>query len=232
MSCAFGSFRWLDWGLRVGWMGAGFGFCAVSRLWTVLIWVFWSLTMQEVTATSRHYVDRLFDPDPQKVLQGVMWVCFTIHIASHWLEISANIHVRWAACICVLCVCVSGVRVSLAGASIFIFNFELWLRLDIGSLPDCSRRVFPLEFIHVLSEPSFREICMIFSHVSMQTWAQEIRTSAKDENLFWKKGCWYEKVGSSNNYDSTDSTDWGLNVISSNSGPDSCFKEVKSKTSV
>lgn len=28
--------------------------------------------MQEVTATSRHYVDRLFDPDPQKVLQGVM----------------------------------------------------------------------------------------------------------------------------------------------------------------
>uniref|UniRef100_A0A6Q2XY61 Armadillo repeat-containing protein 8 n=1 Tax=Esox lucius TaxID=8010 RepID=A0A6Q2XY61_ESOLU len=29
-------------------------------------------TMQEVTATSRHYVDRLFDPDPQKVLQGVI----------------------------------------------------------------------------------------------------------------------------------------------------------------
>lgn len=28
--------------------------------------------VQEVTATSRHYVDRLFDPDPQKVLQGVM----------------------------------------------------------------------------------------------------------------------------------------------------------------
>uniref|UniRef100_A0A671YF59 Armadillo repeat-containing protein 8 n=2 Tax=Sparus aurata TaxID=8175 RepID=A0A671YF59_SPAAU len=28
--------------------------------------------MQEVTATSRHYVDRLFDPDPQKVLQGVI----------------------------------------------------------------------------------------------------------------------------------------------------------------
>ncbi|XP_008293804.1 armadillo repeat-containing protein 8 isoform X2 [Stegastes partitus] len=26
----------------------------------------------EVTATSRHYVDRLFDPDPQKVLQGVI----------------------------------------------------------------------------------------------------------------------------------------------------------------
>nr|XP_042709406.1 armadillo repeat-containing protein 8-like isoform X4 [Chrysemys picta bellii] len=26
----------------------------------------------EVTASSRHYVDRLFDPDPQKVLQGVM----------------------------------------------------------------------------------------------------------------------------------------------------------------
>uniref|UniRef100_A0A673XX71 Armadillo repeat containing 8 n=1 Tax=Salmo trutta TaxID=8032 RepID=A0A673XX71_SALTR len=26
----------------------------------------------EVTATSRHYVDRLFHPDPQKVLQGVM----------------------------------------------------------------------------------------------------------------------------------------------------------------
>ncbi|XP_053296398.1 armadillo repeat-containing protein 8 isoform X2 [Pleuronectes platessa] len=28
--------------------------------------------VQEVTATSRHYVDRLFDPDPQKVLQGVI----------------------------------------------------------------------------------------------------------------------------------------------------------------
>uniref|UniRef100_A0A7N8YPM5 Armadillo repeat-containing protein 8 n=1 Tax=Mastacembelus armatus TaxID=205130 RepID=A0A7N8YPM5_9TELE len=28
--------------------------------------------IQEVTATSRHYVDRLFDPDPQKVLQGVI----------------------------------------------------------------------------------------------------------------------------------------------------------------
>ncbi|CAB1421103.1 unnamed protein product [Pleuronectes platessa] len=27
---------------------------------------------EEVTATSRHYVDRLFDPDPQKVLQGVI----------------------------------------------------------------------------------------------------------------------------------------------------------------
>uniref|UniRef100_A0A665VWZ4 Armadillo repeat-containing protein 8 n=1 Tax=Echeneis naucrates TaxID=173247 RepID=A0A665VWZ4_ECHNA len=27
---------------------------------------------REVTATSRHYVDRLFDPDPQKVLQGVI----------------------------------------------------------------------------------------------------------------------------------------------------------------
>ncbi|XP_073216349.1 armadillo repeat-containing protein 8 isoform X5 [Lepidochelys kempii] len=27
---------------------------------------------EEVTASSRHYVDRLFDPDPQKVLQGVM----------------------------------------------------------------------------------------------------------------------------------------------------------------
>uniref|UniRef100_A0A3B3ZTZ1 Armadillo repeat-containing protein 8 n=1 Tax=Periophthalmus magnuspinnatus TaxID=409849 RepID=A0A3B3ZTZ1_9GOBI len=30
------------------------------------------LSTQEVTATSRHYVDRLFDPDPQKVLQGVI----------------------------------------------------------------------------------------------------------------------------------------------------------------
>uniref|UniRef100_A0A8C7R6Q9 Armadillo repeat-containing protein 8 n=1 Tax=Oncorhynchus mykiss TaxID=8022 RepID=A0A8C7R6Q9_ONCMY len=30
------------------------------------------VTMQEVTATSRHYVDRLFHPDPQKVLQGVI----------------------------------------------------------------------------------------------------------------------------------------------------------------
>uniref|UniRef100_A0AAQ6AN74 Armadillo repeat-containing protein 8 n=1 Tax=Amphiprion ocellaris TaxID=80972 RepID=A0AAQ6AN74_AMPOC len=29
-------------------------------------------TLSEVTATSRHYVDRLFDPDPQKVLQGVI----------------------------------------------------------------------------------------------------------------------------------------------------------------
>ncbi|XP_053089928.1 armadillo repeat-containing protein 8 isoform X2 [Pangasianodon hypophthalmus] len=28
--------------------------------------------LAEVTATSRHYVDRLFDPDPQKVLQGVI----------------------------------------------------------------------------------------------------------------------------------------------------------------
>uniref|UniRef100_A0A673XMW1 Armadillo repeat-containing protein 8 n=1 Tax=Salmo trutta TaxID=8032 RepID=A0A673XMW1_SALTR len=31
-----------------------------------------SLSTDEVTATSRHYVDRLFDPDPQKVLQGVI----------------------------------------------------------------------------------------------------------------------------------------------------------------
>uniref|UniRef100_A0A673AXC1 Armadillo repeat-containing protein 8 n=1 Tax=Sphaeramia orbicularis TaxID=375764 RepID=A0A673AXC1_9TELE len=30
------------------------------------------IPLQEVTATSRHYVDRLFDPDPQKVLQGVI----------------------------------------------------------------------------------------------------------------------------------------------------------------
>nr|XP_035936828.1 armadillo repeat-containing protein 8 isoform X4 [Halichoerus grypus] len=29
-------------------------------------------TYKEVTASSRHYVDRLFDPDPQKVLQGVI----------------------------------------------------------------------------------------------------------------------------------------------------------------
>ncbi|KAL0593066.1 UPF0764 protein C16orf89 [Plecturocebus cupreus] len=29
--------------------------------------------LYEVTASSRHYVDRLFDPDPQKVLQGVMY---------------------------------------------------------------------------------------------------------------------------------------------------------------
>ncbi|XP_034042479.1 armadillo repeat-containing protein 8 isoform X1 [Thalassophryne amazonica] len=28
--------------------------------------------LSEVSATSRHYVDRLFDPDPQKVLQGVI----------------------------------------------------------------------------------------------------------------------------------------------------------------
>uniref|UniRef100_A0A8D3C9E7 Armadillo repeat-containing protein 8 n=1 Tax=Scophthalmus maximus TaxID=52904 RepID=A0A8D3C9E7_SCOMX len=31
-----------------------------------------SLLSQRITATSRHYVDRLFDPDPQKVLQGVI----------------------------------------------------------------------------------------------------------------------------------------------------------------
>uniref|UniRef100_A0A8C5HP22 Armadillo repeat-containing protein 8 n=1 Tax=Gouania willdenowi TaxID=441366 RepID=A0A8C5HP22_GOUWI len=31
-----------------------------------------SFDINEVTATSRHYVDRLFDPDPQKVLQGVI----------------------------------------------------------------------------------------------------------------------------------------------------------------
>ncbi|XP_054915775.1 armadillo repeat-containing protein 8 isoform X2 [Poeciliopsis prolifica] len=31
-----------------------------------------SVSFGEVTATSRHYVDRLFDPDPQKVLQGVI----------------------------------------------------------------------------------------------------------------------------------------------------------------
>uniref|UniRef100_A0A4W5MU35 Armadillo repeat-containing protein 8 n=1 Tax=Hucho hucho TaxID=62062 RepID=A0A4W5MU35_9TELE len=30
------------------------------------------VSLSEVTATSRHYVDRLFDPDPQKVLQGVI----------------------------------------------------------------------------------------------------------------------------------------------------------------
>lgn len=40
-----------------------------------IIFVLSFVTMQEVTATSRHYVDRLFDPDPQNVLQGVMWVC-------------------------------------------------------------------------------------------------------------------------------------------------------------
>uniref|UniRef100_A0A4W3IMC8 Armadillo repeat-containing protein 8 n=1 Tax=Callorhinchus milii TaxID=7868 RepID=A0A4W3IMC8_CALMI len=31
-----------------------------------------SIKVEEVTASSRHYVDRLFDPDPQKVLQGVI----------------------------------------------------------------------------------------------------------------------------------------------------------------
>uniref|UniRef100_A0A673B1J3 Armadillo repeat-containing protein 8 n=1 Tax=Sphaeramia orbicularis TaxID=375764 RepID=A0A673B1J3_9TELE len=30
------------------------------------------ILLGQVTATSRHYVDRLFDPDPQKVLQGVI----------------------------------------------------------------------------------------------------------------------------------------------------------------
>ncbi|KAA8593105.1 hypothetical protein FQN60_018560, partial [Etheostoma spectabile] len=30
------------------------------------------MALREVTATSRHYVDRLFDPEPQKVLQGVI----------------------------------------------------------------------------------------------------------------------------------------------------------------
>lgn len=38
----------------------------------VCVFVLSFVLMQEVTATSRHYVDRLFDPDPQKVLQGVM----------------------------------------------------------------------------------------------------------------------------------------------------------------
>lgn len=38
----------------------------------VCVFVLFFVLMQEVTATSRHYVDRLFDPDPQKVLQGVM----------------------------------------------------------------------------------------------------------------------------------------------------------------
>ncbi|KAM7064194.1 armadillo repeat-containing protein 8 isoform 4-T4 [Molossus nigricans] len=41
--------------------GAGFLLSTVSEL-----------PSQEVTASSRHYVDRLFDPDPQKVLQGVI----------------------------------------------------------------------------------------------------------------------------------------------------------------
>lgn len=64
-------------------------YCEPGRgLWDVtegvvmprMTWVCWIIfvlsfvTMQEVTATSRHYVDRLFDPDPQNVLQGVMWV--------------------------------------------------------------------------------------------------------------------------------------------------------------
>uniref|UniRef100_A0A6Q2XAD4 Armadillo repeat-containing protein 8 n=1 Tax=Esox lucius TaxID=8010 RepID=A0A6Q2XAD4_ESOLU len=35
-------------------------------------WLSITLVSLEVTATSRHYVDRLFDPDPQKVLQGVI----------------------------------------------------------------------------------------------------------------------------------------------------------------
>ncbi|XP_040423478.1 armadillo repeat-containing protein 8 isoform X4 [Cygnus olor] len=34
--------------------------------------VVWLLSCLEVTASSRHYVDRLFDLDPQKVLQGVI----------------------------------------------------------------------------------------------------------------------------------------------------------------
>uniref|UniRef100_A0A8C5NE56 Armadillo repeat-containing protein 8 n=1 Tax=Gouania willdenowi TaxID=441366 RepID=A0A8C5NE56_GOUWI len=35
--------------------------------------IFFSLSLKKkITATSRHYVDRLFDPDPQKVLQGVI----------------------------------------------------------------------------------------------------------------------------------------------------------------
>ncbi len=60
-------------------------------------WVCWIIfvlsfvTMQEVTATSRHYVDRLFDPDPQNVLQGVMWV---------------NNHVSLLVCSALLCVIV------------------------------------------------------------------------------------------------------------------------------
>uniref|UniRef100_A0A8C5YI39 Armadillo repeat-containing protein 8 n=1 Tax=Microcebus murinus TaxID=30608 RepID=A0A8C5YI39_MICMU len=37
-----------------------------------MCWLHMPMAMIEVTASSRHYVDRLFDPDPQKVLQGVI----------------------------------------------------------------------------------------------------------------------------------------------------------------
>uniref|UniRef100_A0A8C8B483 Armadillo repeat-containing protein 8 n=1 Tax=Otus sunia TaxID=257818 RepID=A0A8C8B483_9STRI len=41
-------------------------------LQTITILFFFFSSLQEVTASSRHYVDRLFDLDPQKVLQGVI----------------------------------------------------------------------------------------------------------------------------------------------------------------
>uniref|UniRef100_A0A673AZ42 Armadillo repeat-containing protein 8 n=1 Tax=Sphaeramia orbicularis TaxID=375764 RepID=A0A673AZ42_9TELE len=39
---------------------------------TLACGLLWGHRESSITATSRHYVDRLFDPDPQKVLQGVI----------------------------------------------------------------------------------------------------------------------------------------------------------------
>ncbi|KAF1418051.1 Armadillo repeat-containing protein 8, partial [Spheniscus humboldti] len=41
-------------------------------IYKLLQFFFFFFPLQEVTASSRHYVDRLFDLDPQKVLQGVI----------------------------------------------------------------------------------------------------------------------------------------------------------------
>uniref|UniRef100_A0A8C4XR88 Armadillo repeat-containing protein 8 n=1 Tax=Falco tinnunculus TaxID=100819 RepID=A0A8C4XR88_FALTI len=45
--------------------------CFLERI-DINYYNFFFFSLQEVTASSRHYVDRLFDLDPQKVLQGVI----------------------------------------------------------------------------------------------------------------------------------------------------------------
>lgn len=85
--------HWAEWGFsssRPAALLLGAVFC--SGCWSgvnALICDCCLVTMQEVTATSRHYVDRLFDPDPQKVLQGVMWVyvCALVLLRPGWLTI-------------------------------------------------------------------------------------------------------------------------------------------------
>lgn len=59
------------------------GSTSLCVCWIMFVLSF--VTMQEVTATSRHYVDRLFDPDPQNVLQGVMWVQSHVSFMGHTL---------------------------------------------------------------------------------------------------------------------------------------------------